>query len=438
MNYFLADTPVNRRSWLDFENLPAEDIRFIDKCVGTSPSYAKIDAAWQLLNRGFINKDVTKVLNLEKLEPLCLEDEYRFVRRFYSPIWLFYCYFLRLIILKNPIKESLAFIRAMKKNRIDLFARYKEYPAFDTFESPLIDSNPLVSIIIPTLNRYEYLYDVLRDLEKQDYTKFEVIVVDQSEPVDEVFYDKFNLNLTLIKQQEKALWLARNTAIRRSRGDYLLLYDDDSRVESDWIRQHLKCLDYFEADISSGVSFSVVGASVPRDYAFFRWSGQLDTGNVMLRKAVFAKIGLFDRQFEKQRMGDGEFGLRCHMSGLRNISNPKAKRVHLKVGTGGLRQLGSWDAFRPRSLFAPRPIPSVLYFCRRYFGGKAALYMLLKSVPPSVIPYRLKGNKTLLVLGSLISVLFFPLILIQVWISWKSSSRMLSEGPKIETLDQST
>ena len=75
----------------------------------------------------------------------------------------------------------------------------------------------MVSVVIPTLNRYTYLKDVLEDLEKQDYENFEVIIVDQSEPFQKEFYDQFDLNIHLIYQEEKALWLARNTAIKKRR-----------------------------------------------------------------------------------------------------------------------------------------------------------------------------------------------------------------------------
>jgi GT2 family glycosyltransferase len=90
---------------------------------------------------------------------------------------------------------------------------------------------------------------------------------------------------------------------------------------------------------------------VPQNYSFFRVSDQIDTGNVLIKRDVFQTIGLFDRQFEKQRMGDGEYGLRAYLEGFLNVSNPYAKRLHLKVGTGGLRQMGSWDGFRPKKFF---------------------------------------------------------------------------------------
>ena len=104
-----------------------------------------------------------------------------------------------------------------------------------------------------------------------------------------------------------------------------------------------------------------IGSPIPGNYSFFRIADQLDTGNVLIKKHVFKKCGLFDRQFEKQRMGDGEFGLRSYKKGFISISNPVSKRVHLKVKTGGLRQLGSWDAFRPTNILGP----SVGNFCSK-------------------------------------------------------------------------
>jgi hypothetical protein len=203
-------------------------------------------------------------------------------------------------------------------------------------------------------------------------------------------------------------------------------------VAPDWIRQHLKTLDFFKADLSSGVSISKVGAKVPVNYAFFRRSDQLDTGNVMMHKEVFITLGLFDRQFEGQRMGDAEFGLRCQIHRYLNVSNPYAKRLHLKVDHGGLRQMGSWDAFRTAKLFAPRPIPSVLYFFRRYFGNQQARYALFRTVPMSIMPYRFKANKVLQGIGAIISILLLPLVLFQVYKSWRLSSQKLQEGPLIE------
>ena len=71
--------------------------------------------------------------------------------------------------------------------------------------------------------------------------------------------------------------------------------------------------------MSSGTFISVVGGKGPKSYSYFKVSDQIDTGNVLIKRKVFEEIGLFDRQFEKQRMGDGEFGLRAYLSGYLKV-----------------------------------------------------------------------------------------------------------------------
>ena len=388
------------------------------------------DLSWQAIQKGYIG-DSEVIVNIEKLP---IEDEYHFVRKYFHPFWAAYILILRIFGFKNPFKEIVAWKKSKSVKRSDYLKTPIVYTEWDSFESQLIKKSPKISVIIPTLNRYEYLKDVLSDLELQDYHNFEVIVIDQSEPLKKEFYSDYKLDLNLIYQKEKALWLARNIAIKEAKGDFLLLFDDDSRVDKDWITNHLKCLDFFKSTISSGVSISVVGAKVPENYSFFRISDQIDTGNVLIKKEVFKEIGLFDRQFEKQRMGDGEFGLRSYLHGFLNISNPYAKRLHLKVGTGGLREMGSWDGFRPKKWFGPRPVPSVIYLFRNYFGNYLTRLSLLRTVPPSIMPYRFKGNKSMMLLGIVISIVIFPLILFQVLKSWRLASIKLNEGAKIEQL----
>ena len=390
------------------------------------------DLAYQGLFKGVIAPGAG--FDMWKEGSASAKDDYRFLRRHFSPVWAKFSLMMRILGFHNPASEFTAFWQTRNVRQINPYEKVADHSQYDSFESELVKEQPLVTVVIPTLNRYEYLRDVLADLERQTYQHFEVIVVDQSEPFQGEFYDGWELDLQVLHQEEKALWLARNRAIQAAKGDYLLLYDDDSRVEPDWIHHHLKCLDYFQAEISSGVSFSTVGGNVPQHYRFFRWSDQLDTGNVLIKREVFEQIGLFDRQFEKQRMGDGEFGLRAYRAGFKSISNPHASRIHLKVGSGGLRQMGSWDAYRPKSYNEPRPIPSVLYLFRKYYGDRAALYNVIKNVPPSVIPYKYKRSKPLRLLGYTLTVLFLPLVFYQVIRSWKMASDKLKAGPKIGTL----
>ena len=395
-----------------------------------NPLSQAYDLSWQAIQKGYIGNAETYA----EFDSLPLVDNYRFIRKYFHFVWVLYVLVLRLVSLKNPFKELKAFYVTRGTKRSGYIQTPLVHDDWNSYSSKLVESQPKISIVIPTLNRYVYLYDVLKDLENQNYPNFEVLVIDQSEPFQDHFYKNFQLELHVVYQKEKALWLARNTAIKKAKGDYLLLFDDDSRVDEDWISNHLKCLDYFKADISSGVSISKVGAEVPSNYSFFRVSDQLDTGNVLIKRAVFNDIGLFDRQFERQRMGDGEFGLRAYLHGFLNVSNPYAKRLHLKVDSGGLREMGSWDAFRTKKWFAPRPIPSVLYYFRKSYGNSAARWTLLRTIPLSVMPYQFKKNKPMLLIGALLSILLVPVVLIQVARSWRLASKKLKEGARIEEL----
>ncbi len=430
--YFNKSVSFKIPYFVDYTLLEASEVEHCDLFSGYSNDTAvKIDVAFQLWKQGYITSDSSKILFWEQNE-LQLKDKYIFISRFYKKHWSLMVLFFRILELKNPLYEMLAFVQGIKTKRI--LSNFTFNYEIDNGLRNLQMENPLVSVIIPTLNRYKYLIDVMKDLDRQSYKNFEVIIFDQSEPFRQEFYENWNFNLKVIKQNEKALWLARNSAIKMSNGKLILLYDDDSLVDEDWILNHIKCLDYFNCEISSGVSISVVGGQVPMHYSYFRWSDQIDTGNVMLKRGVFEKIGLFDRQFERQRMGDGEFGLRAYLSGFKNISNPVSKRVHLKVSEGGLRQMGSWDAWRPKNIFAPRPIPSVLYLTRKYFGTKAAVFEIAVSVFTSVVPYRFKRNNNLALFGVFIGILFSPFLLISVIRSWRLATIKLEQGNRIEYL----
>lgn len=410
--------------------LPTDSIEQIKLDANFSTLLAQhYDASWRMVQAGYIGNYKTYT----SFERLNIIDEYRFARKYFSRFWVFYVLLLRVFSFKNPIKEVRSWFLTRNTQRFCIEDSPMTYANWDGFSSDLIQRNLRVSVIIPTLNRYEYLKDVLKDLEQQDYPNFEVVVVDQSEPYQPEFYQDFNLDIQLIRQETKALWLARNTAIKAAKGSLIALSEDDVRIKSDWLTSHLKCLDLFDASISAGV-FYPLNQSLPKSRSYFAIASQFATGNAMLYKDVFQKIELFDRQFEGQRMGDGEFGMRVYLNSLKSISNPKAACVDVKAASGGLRFMGSWDAFRPTSLFAPRPIPSVLYFYRKYFGNYRAKLALLRTIPLSIMPYQFKSNKVMMLIGILISIFLLPVVLVQVFSSWELASRKLKEGAKIEEL----
>ena len=363
-----------------------------------------------------------------------LKDEYLFINKYWGRHWSVFALVKRVLTLNNPFKEISAWSKASGKKKVNVFSQPVGRENFENVDSILIKEQPLVAVIIPTLNRYIYLKDVLQDLEKQDYKNFEVVVVDQSTPFQADFYKSFNLKLKVSNQKEKLLWTARNNAVKSTRSEYLLFFDDDSRVDPDWITNHMRCLDYFSCDISAGVSLAKVGMKIPESYNYFRWADQFDSGNALVKRKVFKEIGLFDEQYNKQRMGDGEFGIRAYLNGYRSISNPHAARIHLKVSDGGLREIGSWDAFRPKKWFAPKPIPSVVFLLKKYYPKHLYRQAVMLGLLLSNVAYRNKGSKKMLAFSMLSGVLLSPVLAIQFFKARKIANEMLRKDNGIHLL----
>ena len=119
------------------------------------------------------------------------------------------------------------------------------------------------------------------------------------------------------------------------------------------------------------------------------------------------------------------------LNGLNSVSNPYSYCIDIKAPTGGLRQMGSWDSLRPVKLFAPRPVPSVLYLARKYFGNNSAKFYLIQNIPFSFIPYKFKKSRYLKLAFLFVLPLLMPIMLVVVLKSWNKATKMLKEGSKI-------
>ncbi len=379
-----------------------------------------LDLAYQALQMGYIPNQSEKP-NFQNSVVNGAADNYRFIYRYFGRTKAIYVLFWRIFSFKNPIREIYSFL---KNREAKVLLAYTE-PDQNRFLRET-NTEASVSVIIPTLNRYEYLKDVLADLEKQTYKNFDVWICDQTDDYQSEFYNGWDLKLNVFQQEKKALWRARNECIRKSDGDFLLFFDDDSRVEHNWIEEHLKIVS--QRRISAGATDTIVGGGKGVKTGIYHLSDSLDTGNVMIDRCVFEITGFFDEKFEKLRMGDGEYGLRCLLNGFEIISNPLAGRIHLKGESGGLRQMGAWDAIHSIGLFKPRPIPSSLYLARKHFDNETAFIYGLSQLPKSLIPYRLKGSGVLKKIPYLIgSALLSPILLLTFWMSWRKSTEMLGK-----------
>lgn len=371
-------------------------------------------------------------------EPLTEHDRFVFLRRTFTRKWVAYSALRRALRHRRPLR-----VRAAYRSSAEAVAAHAPVagsaPVIQRPEVALPPS-PSVSVVLPTLGRYELVAGVLEQLAEQTLPPTQVVVVDQNDPDqrDPAFYERFQavLPLEVVFQDERGQWISRNEAVRRTTGDWIAFVDDDSAIVPDFIERHLEGLLRYDADLTTGASRAVVGAPVPENYAFFRVADQWDSGNGLCHRSLIEEFGLFDQQFDRQRRGDAEFGLRVQLGGGLVIHVPGAIRTHLKAEKGGLRTYGSWDGFRSRDRSGPLPVPAMIYYTARYHTPRQAREDLAIGLLQAIVPYELKRRATPVQWARFLGteLLHAPSTVRRVRLSKELARQMVDEGPIIDDL----
>ena len=93
---------------------------------------------------------------------------------------------------------------------------------------------PLFSIVIPVYNNIKYFPDCIKSILSQDFTDFEIILVDDgSTDGSEKLCDEYAKadNITAYHIGNKGVSYARNKGIEQSRGEYIWFVDSDDTIE---------------------------------------------------------------------------------------------------------------------------------------------------------------------------------------------------------------
>ena len=100
-------------------------------------------------------------------------------------------------------------------------------------------SQPLISIIILNYNAGDLLLNCVESIFKSTYTNFEIILVDNfSKDNSQIRCKKKFEKIKLIENKENLGYCeGNNVGIRSAKGDFILILNPDTVVESDWIKE---------------------------------------------------------------------------------------------------------------------------------------------------------------------------------------------------------
>lgn len=153
---------------------------------------------------------------------------------------------------------------------------------------------PRFSVIVPVYNRVDEINDLLESLSAQTCCDFEVIIVEDgsTEPCGDLvrsFAGKVNVRYFFKTNEGRSI--ARNYGIDRSAGDYLVFFDSDCVIPSDYFailsaeldRQPLDC---FGGPDAAHESFTPVQKAISFAMTSFLTTGGIRGGKVQMEKFV--------------------------------------------------------------------------------------------------------------------------------------------------------
>lgn len=224
-----------------------------------------------------------------------------------------------------------------------------------------------VSVIIPTINRAEVLLDTIKDILKQDFTDFEVIVVDQSDDINNDAVELLknsSVPCRYFKAHFKGLPQARNFGLQKASNDIILYIDDDIRCNTDLVENHYKAhLNTGATLIAGGItekngevltsalpgSFNKWTATAIRNYSSKKegWCCHAPGGNFSIKRKAFIDVGGVDENLSigAALYEESELALRLEKAGYQAWFEPNAHLIHLASPMGGCRVLKDWPKY---------------------------------------------------------------------------------------------
>lgn len=178
--------------------------------------------------------------------------------------------------------------------------------------------DPLVSVVIPTYNQAVYLPSAVTSVLEQDYPAIELIVVDDgsTDATPRILRD-YGEAIVHAQQPNRGAANALNEGIRMARGDFVCWLSSDDAFLPGKIRRQVEafredadlaiCFTGFVIMDAEGVDLhdrTHVTPIHPDLFVSVFWANPVNGSTVMMPRALFDEVGLFDESLRADVDGD--------------------------------------------------------------------------------------------------------------------------------------
>lgn len=259
------------------------------------------------------------------------------------------------------------------------------------------------TIIIPNYNGLKFMEPCFEALNKQTVKDFKILVVDNGSTDGSVEWLKERRIPTIFLPENTGFTGAVNVGIRAADTPYVLLLNNDTEVDPDYVEAMERAIGRSEKIFSvSGRMIQMYDPFLMDDagdmYSVLGWAYQRGVGRpvnrygkprrvfsacaaaAIYRRQVFDEIGLFD-EMHFAYLEDIDVGYRARLYGYENLYCPDAAVYHAGSGTSGSR----YNSFKVR------------------LAARNNVYLNYKNMPG----WQLLLNSPFLLAGVLVKYAFF-------------------------------
>ncbi|HBA48965.1 MAG TPA: glycosyl transferase family 2 [Lachnospiraceae bacterium] len=219
---------------------------------------------------------------------------------------------------------------------------------------------PLVSIVIPVYNQFEYTYNCVKSIIRNsgDVT-YEVIIANDCSTDVTKEIEKIVENVRLITTEQNVRFLLNcNNAAKHARGKYILFLNNDTQVQENWLQPLVRLIE--SADDIGMVGSKLIypdgflqeaGGIVWKDASAWNYGNRRNTEDpefnyvkeadyisgaaIMIRRSLWEEIGGFDERFVPAYYEDTDLAFEVRKHGYRVMYQPLSRVVHFEGISNG-------------------------------------------------------------------------------------------------------
>lgn len=315
---------------------------------------------------------------------------FKFVKQHYKTRWIFLL-LLDILLYERRFLFFASIYALFFKNRNRYLISLASIPVQSNRH---IVESATIDVIIPTIGRKKYLYDVLKNLSKQTHLPINVIIVEQNpqegsvSELDYLHTEKWPFVIKHTFTHQAGVCNARNLAMSQVESQWVFMADDDIRIESFFLSEALNFIDEFKINV--GV-FRCYLDGDNKKCNLVSQATIFGSGCSVVKKESLEKIR-FDENLEFGYGEDTDFGLQLRNNGIDVVYFPEPSIFHLKAPIGGFRikPIFEWS----NEMIQPKPSPTIMYVKQKYdireqlLGYKTTLFFKFYKYQTIKNPFR--------------------------------------------------